>query len=145
MSDSEEFDKITNAYQAAVELWKLASQQIYSRFAAMLTGNSIIVAIIGLAVTARIDIPRWLLLGLIIGGFVICVVWAFFVFQGVRVENHYRKKAEEFEGKAIPNGKQIAIRLSDKRYWGFREATFLTIIVFVGIYSVLLTFICPGG
>ena len=138
MSNSDEFEKITNAYNTSIELWKLASEQIYSRFAAMLTGNSIIIAMIGIALADRINIPSYLLRWLIIAGLCLCVLWAFFIWQGTRVENHYRERAEHFEQKAIPHGERIAIRRGNIQYVGFKEAAFLTIIVFVAIYVVLL-------
>jgi len=86
MSDSEEFDKITNAYRAAMELWKLASQQIYSRFAAMLTGNSIIVAAIGIILTGGDSPPICLIMGLIISGLVLSVAWILYMTAGWCVE-----------------------------------------------------------
>ena len=145
MSGSEEFEKATNAYHAAIELWKLASEQIYSRFTAMLTGNSIIIAITGLAITDRVDIPFCLLKWLVAGGWLLCAIWAFFVYQGVRVENHYRERSEHFEKMAIPNGEQVAIPRSDRRFGGFKLATFLTITVFVVIYAVLMTILVIRG
>lgn len=51
MSTSEEFNRATNAYRAAIELRKLASDQVHSRLSAMLTANTIIVAVTGLAIT----------------------------------------------------------------------------------------------
>ena len=57
MSNSEGFEKSLHAFNTALELWKLASQQIYSRFSAMLTANSIIIAVIGLAIANNISIP----------------------------------------------------------------------------------------
>ena len=145
MSDSEDFSKITNAYNAAIELWKLASEQIYSRFSAMLIGNSIIIAITGLAITDRVGIPFCLLKWLVAGGWLLCTIWAFFVYQGVRVENHYRERTEHFEKMAIPNGEKVAISRSDKTFRGFRLATFFTIAVFVIIYAVLMTILVMRG
>jgi len=136
MSGSEEFDKVTNAYHAAIELWKLASQQIYSRFAAMLTGNSIIIAIIGLAITDKVDIPYYLVKWLTVSGFILCVVWLFFMIAGWHVESHYREKAIQFEKDAT--GKEIAFPTKGVASWSFMALTVITIIVFMVIYGVLL-------
>jgi hypothetical protein len=138
MNNSGEFGKSIHAFDTALELWKLASQQIYSRFSAMLTANSIIIAVIGLAIANNISIPGYLLKWFIGAGWALCVVWAFYVFQGVRVEAYYRKKAEEFEKSVIPNGKQLLIKYEDRKYRGFTIASFITISVFIIIYSILM-------
>ena len=136
MGDSEELQKITNAYHAAIELWKLASQQIYSRFAAMLTGNSIIIAIIGLAIADTVDIPYFLVKWLIVSGFILCLAWLFFMIAGWYVEIHYRKKAIEFEKGATE--KEIAFPTKGVASWSFMVLTIITIIVFMAIYGALL-------
>ena len=139
MDNSDDFHRITNAYSASLELWKLASEQIYSRFAAMLTGNSIIIAMIGIALTDRVNIPVDLLRWLIIAGLCLCLLWGYFIFYGVRVENHYRERAAIFEKKAIPHGDSIAIKVGDKKYGNFKAAAFLTVGVFAVIYVVLMS------
>jgi len=136
MGNSEELQKVTNAYHAAIELWKLASEQIYSRFAAMLTGNSIIIAIIGLAIVDKVNIPYCLVKWLIVGGFVLCIVWLFFMIAGWHVEVYYREKAIEFEKDAT--GKEIAFPLKGVASWSFMVFTIITIIVFMVIYGALL-------
>ena len=136
MSGSEKFEKATNAYHAAIELWKLASQQIYSRFAAMLTGNSVIIAIIGLAIADKVNIPYCLVKWLIVGGFVLCIVWLLFMIAGWHVEVHYRKKAIEFEKDAT--GNEIAFPTKGVASWSFMALTIITIIVFMVIYGALL-------
>jgi hypothetical protein len=109
-SSPEDLSKATNAYKASIDLWKLGSDQVHSRLSAMLTGNSIIIAVSGLAIANKTVIPSNLIIALIIGGLVLCLVWGFFVFHGVRVENYYRKKTIEFERIAIPEGTR-ALRL----------------------------------
>ena len=143
MSDSEDFSKITNAYNAAIELWKLASQQIYSRFAAMLTGNSIIIAAIGIIITGSDSPPICLIMGLIIGGLVLSAAWILYMTAGWFVEKHYRRKAIDFERDAT--GKEIAIRFKDWRSCFFPLATGLTVLVFIAIYVILLENILTGG
>ena len=135
---SEEFDKATNAYRAAIELWKLGSDQVHSRLSAMLTVNSIIIAVSGLAIANQIKIASNLIISLIVGGLMLCAVWGFFVFHGLQIENYYRKKTEEFEELSIPNGTQLAIRTSNWKFWGYGIATYFTVGVFVAIYTSLL-------
>lgn len=138
MSDSEEFDRATNAYRAAIDLRKLGSDQVHSRLTAMLTSNTIIIAVSGLAITSQTKIPEQLIAALISGGLLLCLVWGFFVFHGLQVENYYRLKTEEFEPMAIPTGKQLSIRTTNWKTWGYGIATYFTIAVFVAIYSTLL-------
>jgi hypothetical protein len=138
MSDSEQFDRATNAYRAAIDLRKLGSDQVHSRLSAMLTANTIIVAVSGLAITSQSLIPKNLIAALIGGGLILCLVWGFFVYHGLKVENHYRDKIEEFEPSAIPAGKEVAIRTSNWKSWGYGIATYFTAAVFVSIYGTLL-------
>jgi hypothetical protein len=138
MANSEAFDRATNAYRAAIDLRRLGSDQVHSRLSAMLTANTIIVAISGLAITSQTKVPSNLVAALIGGGLILCLVWGFFVFHGLQVENYYRKKIEEFEPMAIPEGKLLAIRTGNWKSWGYGIATYFTIAVFVAIYVALL-------
>lgn len=137
-SSEEELTRAINAYRAAIELRRLGSDQVHSRLTAMLTGNTIIIAVSGLAITNQTKIPSDLIIALIIGGLVLCLVWGFFVFTGLQVEDHYRRKTEEFEPLAIPHGRTLAIRISRWKTWGYGIATYFTIAVFVAIYATLL-------
>jgi hypothetical protein len=130
----EDFDKINNAYQTSIKMWKLASTQIYSRFSSMLTANSIILAIIGLTIPDRLNIPSWFVWILIMAGVFLCIVWLFFISQGVKAENYYREKVEFFETQAIPNGEEIVIRVNNPKYKGFLSASFIVVYIFFAIY-----------
>jgi len=145
MSNSEEFDRATNAYRAAIDLRKLGSDQVHSRLSAMLTANTIIIAVSGLAITSQTTIPPNLIGALIGGGLILCLVWGFFVYHGLQVENYYRKKTEEFEPGAIPEGKLLAIQTSNWKSWGYGIATYFTIAVFVAIYATLLFILMSEG
>jgi hypothetical protein len=138
MSTSEEFDRATNAYRAAIDLRRLGSDQVHSRLTAMLTSNTIIIAVSGLAISNQSIVPTNLSVALISGGLMLCLVWGFFVFHGLQVENYYRLKTEEFEPLAIPSGKQLAIRTTNWKAWGYGIATYFTIAVFIAIYATLL-------
>jgi hypothetical protein len=138
MGDPKEIDRYISAYRQSIELWKLGSDQVHSRLSAMLTGNSIIIAVSGLAIANMTLIPTNLIIALISGGLMLCFVWGFFVFHGIKVENYYRKKTEEFEELAIPEGKKLVIRTGNWKFWGYGIATYFTIAVFLAIYSSLL-------
>jgi hypothetical protein len=145
MSSSEELDRATNAYRAAIDLRRLGSDQVHSRLTAMLTANTIIIAVTGLSITYQEKIPTYLIVALIGGGLMLCLVWGFFVFHGLQVENYYRQKTEEFEVMAVPQGKQVTIRTGNWKSWGYGIATYFTIVVFVAIYSTLLVIILNEG
>ncbi len=145
MSDSEDLDRATNAYRAAIDLRKLGSDQVHSRLAAMLTSNTIIVAVSGLTITSQVKIPPQLIAALIGGGLILCLVWGFFVFHGLRIENYYRIKIEEFEPMAIPKGTNLSIGTHNWKAWGYGIATYFTIAVFIAIYSTLLVILLTRG
>jgi len=145
MSTAEELARAANAYRAAIELRKLGSEQVHSRLSAMLTANTIIIAVSGLAITSQTTIPPNLIGALIGGGLILCLVWGFFVYHGLQVENYYRKKTEEFEPGAIPEGKLLAIQTSNWKSWGYGIATYFTIAVFVAIYATLLFILMSEG
>lgn len=138
MSTDEELERASQAYRAAIELWKLGSEQVHSRLSAMLTANSIIIAVSGLAIANKTQIPAELIVALIGGGFLLCLVWGFFVFHGIRVESHYRRKTVEFEAMVIPRGTTLSIRTNNWKFWGYGIGTYFTIAVFIAIYSALL-------
>jgi hypothetical protein len=145
MSDSEDLDRAINAYRAAIDLRRLGSDQVHSRLNAMLTSNTIIIAVSGLAITSQTKIPTELIAALITGGLVLCLVWGFFVYHGLQVENYYRMKTEEFEPLAIPKGAQLAIKTTNWKAWGYGIATYFTIGVFVAIYAALLIILLSKG
>jgi len=145
MSTSEEMEKATNAYRAAIDLRKLGSDQVHSRLTAMLTTNTIIIAVSGLTITSQTEISTALIIALISGGLMLCLVWGFFVFHGLQDENYYRLKTEEFEVTAIPAGKQLAIRTKNWKFWGYGIATYFTIAVFMAIYATLLLILIKRG
>ncbi len=145
MSTSDEMYKATNAYRAAIDLRKLGSDQVHSRLTAMLTSNTIIIAVSGLAITSQTKIPSELIVALISGGLLLCLVWGFFVFHGIQIENYYRQKTEEFESAAIPEGKQLSARTRNWKNSGYGIATYFTIGVFIAIYATLLAILMSKG
>ena len=140
MSNNDELVKATNAYHAAIELWKLASQQIYSRFAAMLTSNSIIIAAIAIIITNE-NVPFLFVRVFIATGIVLCLVWIYFMAHGVRAENKYRRDAERIEKMAVPDREEIVIKTSDPKYMGFFQAVTIVVYLFFIIYITLLVLV----
>jgi len=110
----------------------------------MLTGNSIILviilAVIGLTKSERIIIPSWFVYFLIGAGLLLCLVWIWFMVQGVHAENDYRRKAETLEKRVLPIGEKIVICVDDPRFKGFLSASFIVVYIFCAIYiaSILL-------
>ena len=145
MGASEELDRAINAYRAAIDLRRLGSDQVHSRLTAMLTSNTIIIAVSGLAITNQTIIPTELIVALISGGLLLCLVWGYFVFHGLQVENYYRLKTEEFESMAIPEGKLLSIRTRNWKAWGYGIASYFTIGVFISIYATLLVILLNKG
>jgi hypothetical protein len=74
------------AYYTAVDLVKLVSQEVYSRFAAMLTLHGPIFAAIGVSLgrSNYHPVPEVIALGLSVAGFVLCLPWWWFVDHGLR-------------------------------------------------------------
>jgi hypothetical protein len=144
LSTDQDLERASQAYRAAYELWKLGSDQVHSRLSAMLTANSIIIAVSGLAIANKSQIPSELIIALIGGGLLLCLVWGFFVFLGVRVENYYRRKTLEFEAMVLPKGTTLAIRTGNWKFWGYGIGTYFTIAVFIAIYAALLYVILKG-
>jgi|TARA_B100000315_G_scaffold201088_1_gene193472 hypothetical protein len=89
-----------------------------------------------LTITGRVEIPSYVVLSLIIGGLLLCVAWAYFLFQAIHSEKYYRVKAEEVE--ELTAGREVAYRGG---YGLFKAFTLLSIFVFIGIYITILAFV----
>ncbi|MDP3261231.1 MAG: hypothetical protein Q8M34_11730 [Thermodesulfovibrionales bacterium] len=87
------------AYEKAVQLIGLVSQEIYSRFNAMLTIHGFFLAAIGLIFTRGAEnlAGRIMLIGLPIAGWFLCRAWRQFVAHGVKAQEFFRKKARDSE------------------------------------------------
>ena len=133
MDNSEEKPELlTIGYQTAVSLWTLSSQQIYSRFNAMLTANSIIIAAIVLMIGNE-AVPKYLFITLAAVGIFLCILWAVFVCYGIRSERKYRRKAKKLE----PSGIKVVEDISPVSK--FSIISYCCIAAFVVIYIMLLT------
>jgi hypothetical protein len=57
-TESDEIKKATYGYNASINLWILASPQIFNRFATMLTANSIVIAVISVLISRLPQIQK---------------------------------------------------------------------------------------
>ncbi len=161
--EDQQMEKARLGYQTAIELVGIVSQEIYSRFSAMLIANSIIIAIVGWAFTSERSLPPFLLLFLPVIGFVLCSLWFLFVYHGVYWQNLFRKEAirleEEYfsdtfklislvttENSQSPHRKNSeAPRLV--RWFPFHRTSGIVIIIFAIVYIVMFLYqiICNGA
>jgi hypothetical protein len=123
-----------------MELWRLASEQFYSRVSGILIGHSILIAVIGqLIINDKGQIPDYITLIIIIVGILLCFVWAYFLYQSISAEGQYRKIVEEVDEKVT--GLKIAIRGC---YCGLRAIVALSVLLFLSIYVATLIFWIKG-
>lgn len=87
------------AYEKAIQCIALVSQEIYSRFNAMLTIHGFFLGAIGLIFTRGCETltGHIMLIGLPIAGWFLCRTWRHFVSHGVRAQEFFRQKAREAE------------------------------------------------
>ncbi len=144
MANSDELTKATTGYNAAINLWKLASEQIYSRYSAMLTTNSIFVAIVGVILINKDKVTEFLSLPFIIVGIGMCILWLFFIKRGLSWEKHYMDEARKLEGNSIPaNSKIVPTEMRQPYRYSF--VFYLTTITFIVLYVVLLIYVSIQG
>lgn len=142
-NSSEKDSHIENArvgYQMAIGLVNLVSQEIYSRFNAMLMANSIIIAIIGVSFISEHPFPLIKILSLM--GLVLCVLWILFVNHGFHYQKLYREKAKELENKYFTNTFKLFTSDIPTSAWikwlPARRVSYIVILVFVVIYIIML-------
>ena len=90
-------EKAKFGYQMAVNMVGILGQEIYSRFNAMLTANSIIIAAYVLIFSENNNMPDFLKIFLPIFGIVLCFLWFVFIHHGIFRQRQYRNEAERLE------------------------------------------------
>jgi len=151
-AENQGIEKARLGYQTAMQLVGLESQQIYSRFNAMLTANSIIIAIIGWTLKSN-DITSCLPLFLAIGGLILCAIWIIFIRHGVYWQDIWRKEAEKLENRYFADTFQLISRVTTEspaqstgrnlekpkfiRWFNFYRTSIVVIIVFALIYVAM--------
>ena len=163
LEEDQQIEKARLGYQTAIGLVGLVSQEIYSRFSAMVTANSIIIALIGWTLASEQNLPLLLALFLPIVGLVLCFLWFLFLNHGVYWQNLFRKEAIRLEKQYFSDTfKLISLvttespQPSDKkkskipklvRGFPFHHTSRIVIIVFAVIYIVMFLYqiICNGA
>lgn len=91
------FIKAQLGYQTGIQLISLVSEEIYSRFNAMLTANSIIFALTGLVLISNNEIKIQLLIILSIIGLALCELWYLFNKHGIYWQRQFIKETIRIE------------------------------------------------
>ncbi len=151
-NEEERQKKAKIGYQTAIELVGLTSHEIYSRFNAMLTANSIILAVIGWAITSR-GFPTLLTMSLPVAGMFLCGTWFLFVHHGVYWQDKFREEAQRLERQYYVDTFKLISTIemespkSSKtksqsptliRWFKFYNTSRIVIAIFVIIYIVML-------
>ena len=95
-------DELRFTIQSIMQLWNLASKQIYSRFGAMLIANSIMVTAIAMSHSSLNPFI------FIIPGIFLCILWFFFIYRGLVIEQGYMDRVYDLQ-KDLPKGLKIPV------------------------------------
>ncbi len=129
-------ENVKLGYPVLADAIALVSQEIYSRFNAMLTANSIIIALIGLALVSVQSLPQPLPIVLPIAGLFLCIVWGFLNHQGVHRQHKYMEEARRLEQLFCGDFK---IWLFEPHRWlSYYPLSMAIIVIFALIYVFLL-------
>jgi hypothetical protein len=111
-------------YQSAIALWTYQGNLNWSRFNVMLTANSIILAVIGVAFTSQRSLPVFTLslplLGLVslpvstrllpLLGLFLCAAWFLLTVRGYDFQRYWSRSALELEEKYLANSVKTVSR-----------------------------------
>ncbi|MCE7925626.1 MAG: hypothetical protein DYG98_21450 [Haliscomenobacteraceae bacterium CHB4] len=160
--DTKEVAKL--GYETAVQLWIYEGELIWSKYNAMLVANSIVMGILGFAISSsNVSVPKYYMIGLCVVGIVLCLAWyqlmkrgydtlIYWVFSALEIEaNHFSPTLEIFQrGRKFSSGEKVEFLIGDKKlehkasktHQLFRVATMgnLVIAIFVMLYLVILGF-----
>jgi hypothetical protein len=92
-----EKEKAKIGYNTVINLIELVSSEIYSRFNAMLTANSIMLGIIGLLIISNSKYALILIVIFSVAGIFFCYFWSQLIKHGVLWQMHFRDLAKELE------------------------------------------------
>jgi len=148
-----DFIKAEIGYRTGVQLVGLVSQEIYSRFSAMLTANSIILGIIGLVYTSTIVIivKTFILFTLSIIGLIFCGIWFSFNEHGIHYQKKFRKEVTRLEEKYFNDTFKLMIEtkkedskeeqsndINDKKISSYEKLSNYLIDIFLILYSGII-------
>jgi len=167
LKESNNQDNKKNAqigYQVATTLWTYEGQLVWSKFNAMLVANSIILAVIGLAISSQ-DKLLIFLMGMSIAGLIFCVLWFLIIKRGFDNYIYWILSVRELEeqhltdiiktvsrGGNFADGKKIQLTINGKnkdyqmswlgRLIRVEWASYLVITVFAVMYFLILIYSC---
>jgi hypothetical protein len=151
-------------YQVAIEMWAHSGEEVWARFNVMLVANSIIIAVVGVALTSQRALPALTVL-LPVVGIILCLLWLILMKRGFDYQIYYILSASELEerylagtvktisrGAAFACGKEVSIQTGNgltNRRMGFwsrlltaQSASYFVIILFMIVYIVMLLQTC---
>ena len=91
-------EKARVSYEVAVKMWQWEGDLIWSKSNAMLVANSVVLAIIGLAITNRL---RAIAIGLSFAGLLLCFLWYLATVRGFDNVGYWILCARELEGSQL--------------------------------------------
>lgn len=152
-------------YQAAITLMCYEGELVWSKFNAMLVGNSIVLAILGVSVQSATESgPKSLLLALSAVGLILCFVWFVLVTQGFEHHYYWTLSARELEerflqppvgtlskGASYFSGQEIVLSIGDgtrtlkkSRLGLFMRAKTLATVSIIAFVAVYISFAVYG-
>lgn len=147
-------------YQVAIDLWAHAGEEVWARFNVMLVANSIIIAVIGFAMTGQRAVPAITVLLPVIG-IVLCALWFVMMRRAFDYQDYFILSARELEekylvdpvrtlsrGAAFSDGKPVSLEVAGasvtrrmslcSRLMRAKKASYVVVITFVVVYLVML-------
>jgi len=143
-------DKIENAkfgYQMALQMVEILGEEIYSRFNAMLTANSIIIAAYVLIFSENNKMPDFLRIFLPIFGIILCVIWIVYILTGIYRQRQYRSEAKRIEKEYFNSTFKLLNFDYSKdpcliKCFRFKGTSISVIIIFVLLHLTVLLYLC---
>ena len=115
-SDTKSNDEILEnarvAYQAAVSLRTSRADELWSQFNALVTANSIILAVETFTIDSGSS-PHFLSIGMAIIGLLLCLIWCVLHVRGVAFTGYYLFSAREIEERFLKDEVEILSRGGD--------------------------------
>jgi len=125
----------------------ILGQEIYSRFNAMLTANSIIIAAYVLIFSENNNMPDFLKIFLPIFGIVLCFLWFVFIHHGIFRQRQYRNEAERLE-EVYFKSSFILLRIDYSedpcllKCFRFKFTSIFVVFIFIVLHLAILLYLC---
>lgn len=136
VADQNDAENTRAGYHAAVSLWTYEGSVIWARYNAMLVANSIVMAVVGVALTSG-DSEVELAMVMTVAGLFLCGAWALLNRRGFAYHERWIRSARELEADLPP--------LQMVSQGGLAGLTvecvsYLPIIIFGALYVAALVF-----